>query len=68
MHPEESETRLTSECYLPLGLCRAGNIPSTLIGKPGIFQPKTDLSAPNMKHIVVTLNLLRVRRLLNLIE
>ena len=38
MHLEESETRLTSECYLPLGFCRAGNIPSTLIGK-SFFQP-----------------------------
>ena len=34
MHPEESEMRLTSECYLPFGLCRADNIFSTINGKP----------------------------------
>ena len=33
---EECETRLASECYLPFGLCRADNIPSTINGKPSL--------------------------------
>jgi hypothetical protein len=33
-HPEEPETRLVRKCYLPFGLCRADNIPSTIKGKP----------------------------------
>ena len=45
MQPEESETRLASLCYLPFGLCRADNIPSTLIGKPELEIP--DQSRPS---------------------
>ena len=41
LEESESETRFTSQCYLPLGLCRADNIPSTLIGKPLFFVYQT---------------------------